>query len=235
MLSCRRRSARSSSVSGGGGVGGQNEIVGRYGRESVGFAPPPLPAEVQGRVTDDPQEPRLETALRPKPWEVGQRLDEPVLDGVQGVRFVAEQAIGHVIGDDPIPAEQLVEGRLVGAADPGEQHLVRSVSECHGRVGIGHHKHKPASCGCDSIRIVAVRCPREIVLDLVAEATIFREKVTCGQVAVVSTGRSVGPTRGGRPTRTRSGCRGTRPESGPGPAFPTRRTPGTTTPARTAR
>ena len=47
---------------------------------------------------------------------MGQRLDEAFLNRVQGVGFMAQQAIRHAISWLPIAAEQLVQRLPVPAA-----------------------------------------------------------------------------------------------------------------------
>src|SRR5262249_49918532 len=45
-----------------------------------------------------------------KAVQMGQSLDEAILDRIEGVRFIAEQAEGHAIGRLPITAKELFQG-----------------------------------------------------------------------------------------------------------------------------
>ena len=60
-----------------------------------------------------------------KPIQVRQCVDEAILNGVECVGLVAEQPIGHSIGDAAIAAEQFIEGRTIPRGELCQKHIVR--------------------------------------------------------------------------------------------------------------
>ena len=53
-----------------------------------------------------------------------QRLDEPFLDRVEGVRLVAQQPIRDAVGVHPVAAKQLLQRRPLAAGEPDKQLLI---------------------------------------------------------------------------------------------------------------
>src|SRR5262245_49516234 len=80
------------------------------------FAPATLPPQVQRRIADHTQEPRLERASPLKSRQVRESFHERFLDSIQGIRLVTQQAIGHSVSDHAVTAKQFLE-RLAVATD----------------------------------------------------------------------------------------------------------------------
>ena len=91
------------------------------GIEAQHLASSPLPSQVEGRVVDDAEEPRLEGRAPLEAGQVGERLDEPFLDRIERVRLVAEETIRDAVRMDPVATEQLLERRPLAAGEPDEQ------------------------------------------------------------------------------------------------------------------
>ncbi len=108
--------------------------------ETDRLAPTALPAQIEGGVADHAQQPGLERTTSLKTVQMGQGLDEAFLNRVEGVGFVAEQAIGHMVRRLAIAAEQLVERLPMACRVAGEQLLVAGA----GRAGCGEGGHDVA-------------------------------------------------------------------------------------------
>ena len=95
----RRRSSRCNPRAGSSSTAAARAPVGRRRRPAGRGSPAATAAEVAGGVGDDPQEPGPEAAAAVEVVQVAERLDEPILHGIQRVVGVAEQAERHAVGD----------------------------------------------------------------------------------------------------------------------------------------
>src|SRR5437867_1046492 len=56
--------------------------------------------------------------------QMGERLDEAVLHGVERVRLIAEKPVGHAVGEKAVALEQLIQRRAIPAGETGEQQVI---------------------------------------------------------------------------------------------------------------
>src|SRR5262249_54205987 len=85
-------------------------------------------------------QPGLEGTPTLKPVEVRQRLDEPVLNGIKGIRLAAQKAVGHAVRRRTVAAKKLVECIPISRAMTRQQLLVAKFR----RGGYGEERHDAA-------------------------------------------------------------------------------------------
>ena len=95
------------------------------------------------------QEPGPESAPAVEVVQVAQGLEEAVLDGVLGVLLVAEQAVGHAIGDPGVPAEQFLPRGGIPLAGQADQDLI---GRQHVGLCLGHSRTFPCQSSAQRCR-----------------------------------------------------------------------------------
>ena len=106
------------------------------------LAPPTLPAQVEGGIAHDAQEPRLERASALESREVNEGFDKAVLHRVERVGFVAQQSMRHAKRHDSVAAKQFFERRALAAGRPHQELLI-----ARGGQRAGDCAHDRAQCG----------------------------------------------------------------------------------------
>src|SRR5262249_19800405 len=81
-------------------------------------------SDIQSGIADDPQQPGLERAAALERMQMGECLDETFLDGVQGVGFVTEEAIGDAISQAAVTVEKFFQRLPFAVGQAGEQMLI---------------------------------------------------------------------------------------------------------------
>src|SRR5262245_20751101 len=71
---------------------------------------------------------------------MGQRLDKAILDGIQGVRFVAQQPMTDPVGQSAVAPEQFFQSVTVAASETCQQLFVARSR----RTGCGDNSHDVA-------------------------------------------------------------------------------------------